>query len=99
MGDVYEAESTAGARVALKLLRALPYDADELRARFEREATVASSLEHRNVVAVLEHGVSGDAPYFVMPLLRGEDLERCIERTGPMRPDVATAILCAAAEG
>jgi serine/threonine-protein kinase len=75
MGSVYEARHTAlGKLVAIKIM-APEYAADEqLLARFVREGRAACSIDHPNVVTVLDVGVHGKTPYLVMELLRGQDL-------------------------
>ena len=81
MGVVYRAQSAAGERVAIKVL--LEQDPDSL-ARFEREATLAMSLEHPNVVRIREQGVSRGRPYLVMDFVAGEELAERLERDGPL---------------
>jgi len=51
-------------------------------ARFLREAEVASSLEHPNIVRVFAVGEEGDLIYMVMELLFGDDLSVSIKRPG-----------------
>ena len=55
------------------------------------------TLAHPNVVAVSDHGEQ--SPYLVMSLLRGKDLEECLGATGPLRPEVAVAIMLQACAG
>jgi serine/threonine protein kinase len=52
----------------------------ETRQRFQREAEIAGSLQHRNIVTVFEFGFEGDTPYLVQEYLSGEDLDRKIKR-------------------
>jgi serine/threonine protein kinase len=81
MGTVWVAENLSlGAKVAVKVLRAHTDDAG-LRKRFEREARSAAQLDSPHVVKVFDYGISDDGePYIVMELLRGEDLQRRLER-------------------
>jgi serine/threonine-protein kinase len=79
MGAVYRAiDSRLGRTVALKTVvshRAGEGLTDELRQRFMREALAASQVDHRNVVHVIDFGVTNDGtPYLVMEYLRGRDL-------------------------
>jgi serine/threonine protein kinase len=79
MGAVYRAiDSRLGRTVALKTVvshRAGEGLTDELRQRFMREALAASQVDHRNVVHVIDFGVTEDGtPYLVMEYLRGRDL-------------------------
>lgn len=86
MGAVWRADQLAlGRPVAIKVLRpqddhGLP-DADQ---RFKREAELAARVEHRNVVSIIDYGVSDEGDHFlVMPLLRGESLEARLKRDLP----------------
>src|SRR5450755_2628103 len=63
MGKVYEARGPDGIRVALKLVKA-DYARDErFRRRFHREARIAQTVKHPNVVPVLATGESRGIPY------------------------------------
>lgn len=86
MGAVYRAVDTRlGRTVALKTVvpqRSGVGLTDELRQRFMREALAASKVEHRNVVQVIDFGVTGDGtPYLVMEYLRGQDLGVFLRKT------------------
>ena len=88
MGEVHQATAPDGEQVALKVLRVEAAGrGPELERRFLREATLCASLKHRNIVSVSNHGVHQGAPFFVMPLLRGNDLEACLAQTGALQPD------------
>ncbi len=86
-GIVYEARDRELDRtVALKVLR--PDDAGPVsRERFLREARLAASLDHPNVVRILETGEHEGRPFYTMPLLEGEPLR------GPLPPGEACRIL------
>ena len=96
MGSIYRATDLAtGAIVALKVLRHEQGDA----ARFERESTVLSSLDHPAVVRYVAHGLhASGAPWLAMEWLAGEDLAARLMRS-PL-PTVEALSLCArAAQG
>jgi serine/threonine protein kinase/Tol biopolymer transport system component len=84
MGEVYRAKDTRlGRDVALKTLPAgLANDAEQ-RARFEREARAASSLNHPHICAIYDVGSENGVEYLVMELLEGETAAESLAR-GPM---------------
>jgi serine/threonine-protein kinase len=70
--------------VALKrVLRGSYLLPDEL-ARFRREAELAASLQHPNIVPVLDYGESKDGPYLVMPIMV-RSLAMWLKSLGPDR--------------
>lgn len=58
--------------VALKLLWGAPRVSVAMAESFLREARIAASIRHPNVVQVLDFGKYADAPYMVMEALDGE---------------------------
>ncbi|HRU06995.1 MAG TPA: serine/threonine-protein kinase, partial [Candidatus Brocadiia bacterium] len=48
--------------------------------RFESEATVLASLNHYNVVSVIDRGCEGETYFIVMELIEGETLKHVIQR-------------------
>jgi serine/threonine-protein kinase len=88
MGVVYAAVHEELQRaVAIKVLNpAWAADADAT-ARFLREARVASSLSHANIIDVWDLGRLPDGrPYLVMPRVAGEDLGTLLADAGPQHP-------------
>jgi DNA-binding beta-propeller fold protein YncE len=83
MGVVYRARNVALDRDrALKVIApALAADV-AFRARFQREARLAASLDHPNVVSVHEAGEEDGLLYLSMQLVDGPDLSRLVEREG-----------------
>jgi len=95
MGAVYHATQLSLRRpVALKLL--LPHlTRDPLaRARFEREARVASRLRHGNAVEIYDFS-DGDPPYIAMELLHGRSLRAVLEQPGgaPLERSLALRLI------
>jgi serine/threonine protein kinase/dipeptidyl aminopeptidase/acylaminoacyl peptidase len=90
MAEVYRARDARLDRdVALKVIAEALGSDPGLVARFEREARLAGSLQHPNVVAVHDVGQHEGAPYLVTELLQGETLRERLSR-GPV--PLATAL-------
>ena len=95
MGTVYRArQMTIGRDVAIKVLRAELARDGQAVARFEREARVATSLDHPNLVRVF---LSGHLPdnrlYIVMELLEGRSLADELEEQGVPSLDRAVIMI------
>jgi serine/threonine-protein kinase len=61
--------------------------------RFELEAKAAASLDHENIVRVIDFGVESDNYQMVMELIEGESLREILERWHPINHDLALAIV------
>lgn len=88
MGTVYLVEHLhTGGQAALKVLRHFAgADADTIE-RFKREARAAASVSSEHVVKITDAGTApelGGAPFLVMEVLQGTDLEKVIEARGPL---------------
>src|ERR1051325_5243426 len=92
MGTVYLAEQVSvGRKVALKLLQGAYASDDEFIGRFRREARLAASLNHRNIVTIYDFDQSDDETLFIaMEYLQGARLSDVIRRDGPL--DVGRAV-------
>jgi serine/threonine-protein kinase len=90
MGKVYCASAPDTTRVALKLVKA-DYARDEtFRRRFNREARIAQTVKHPNVVPVLATGEHNGIPYMAQVFIDGTSLDAKIKREGQL--DVQTAL-------
>ena len=96
MGDVWVARNEATqAEVAVKTLQRTERTQlhDE---RFRREARLAATVSHRNVVRVFDLVDEDDGTLgLVMELLRGGTLEECMRERGPLSAMHALAVACA----
>jgi serine/threonine-protein kinase len=104
MGAVFAAVDAEGRAVAVKTLLVgvgAPSVAAETRARFDREIEACRRLRHRNVLALVDHGVdeATGAPYLVMPRMRGEDLGQLLARVKVLEPSVAVPLVLQACRG
>jgi serine/threonine protein kinase len=89
VGAVYRAiDVTTGGPVALKQWHAIALS-DQVRARFQREATALVTLDHPNIVEVLGHGFVDGVPYVALEYLEGQTLEMMLSSGKPLAPDVA----------
>jgi serine/threonine protein kinase len=72
--------------VAVKLLFARESHTEEVLVdRFLREARIAASVQHRNVIHIVDFGTTADGqPFMVMELLEGETLAARLRRQKPL---------------
>ncbi len=93
MGAVYEVEHAAtGERLALKVLASGANPSPEALVRFRHEVRASARIKSENVVRVIDADLApelGGAPFLVMELLEGADLERAASAA---RPTAATAV-------
>jgi serine/threonine-protein kinase len=99
MGEVWLGRHRMLARpAAVKLVRSDRLDggggADEVLARFEREAQATATLRSPHTIDLFDFGVSDDGTfYYVMELLDGLDLDSLVRRFGPVPAARAVHIL------
>ncbi|MBX3471787.1 MAG: protein kinase, partial [Planctomycetes bacterium] len=96
MGTVHRAVQLSMDRpVALKVLAPRLAEDEEFVARFLREAKVAATLSHPNLVTIYDVGREGGTLFYSMELVEGEDAEAAMKRHGghlPPRQAVEAAL-------
>jgi serine/threonine protein kinase len=94
MGEVYRARHVKiGKSFAVKVLRTELLEDEKTRQRFDREAELAGTLKHPNIVGVVDVGETPEGVrYMVMELAVGEPLSQLIG-SGPMAAERAIPIL------
>lgn len=90
MGTVYEGFQTGlQIPVAVKVLHADLITSTEVVRRFQAEARIASSLQHRNLVTINQFGLlPGDVPYIVMEKIDGTSLSDYLKQRGKLAAKV-----------
>ncbi len=85
MGTVWRCEHTQlKLQMAIKLLDARGPAAERAVQRFKREAQIAASIRHRNIVYISDFGTDNGAPYLVMELLDGVPLSERLVVADPL---------------
>jgi len=86
LGDVYRAwDERLGRAVALKRVRVQGGQNERtLLEQTWREAMTTASLQHPNIVTILDYGIDAGGAYVVMELVEGETLEDVLAR-GPLQ--------------
>lgn len=94
-GIVYRAYDPFTKRdVALKIPRIDAMASEDLRKRFELEATAAGKLDHPNIVPILEAGTVGPIPYIASVYYAGSNLAKwLIQNPTLMSPRAAAELV------
>ncbi len=94
MGAVYRGVEIGTRRpVAIKVLLPHLIAHDQMRARFDREASAAMRIRHPNCVRVFEYGVDRGMAFLVMELLEGQDLFAELAARGRLSEERAVRIV------
>ncbi|MCA9194477.1 MAG: protein kinase [Planctomycetales bacterium] len=92
MGVVYRAiQGRLGRAVAIKTIADEYLDTLSI-ARFQKEAELASSLQHPNIAQIYEVGSCNEIPFYSMEYVSGGSLAETL-RDQPLRPDLAARLL------
>lgn len=97
MAAVFLAEKN-GEHVALKRPLAAYLAETEFLERFMREAEIGRTLNHPNIIHILDKGRIGAVPYFTMELVAGETLHALAKREGSLPARRAAQIVKQVAE-
>ena len=85
MADVYLANDTILNRtIAIKILRTSLAKDPIYIARFQREASAAAALSHKNIVEIYDVGEDNDQYYIVMEYVPGRTLKELIAKRGAL---------------
>ncbi|MEM6568298.1 MAG: bifunctional serine/threonine-protein kinase/formylglycine-generating enzyme family protein [Planctomycetota bacterium] len=101
MGAVYRGRHlNLEVDVAIKCLKAgLAEQSPDFITRFQREAKIAASVHHQNLVQVYDISEKNGVHYLVMEYVRGETSRERVSRKGPLSEREAARILLGAASG
>ena len=100
MAVVYKGvEIALDRQVALKVVPPDNANAGQAAERFRREAKLAASLDHPNIIPVYRVGQAGSLHYMAMKFVEGRAVDAIIEQQGALPINIVVAILRAAATG
>lgn len=91
--------------VAVKLIRDVPLAGSDALARFQREARAAARIKSEHIARVLDVDTlpstsdEKGAPYIVMELIDGVDLDALVKRRGPLPSTEVASYVIQACEG
>ena len=98
MGIVYRAtQVTLDRTVALKLIAPEISRDERFRERFQREARIAASIDHPNVLPIYEAGEAEGVLFLSMRYVEGGDLGALLAQ-GPLAPERAVALVAQVAD-
>jgi len=99
MGVVFEAlDSTTGEKFAVKTLKMRSGRQSTLKKRFFREAEIIKGLNHDGIVPFIRVGEDNGVPFFVMPLLKGTNLDNYLSINNQVSFEKALYIIKSIAE-
>lgn len=100
MGIVYRARhELIGKIVAVKMLRWQLLSDVRSKKRFEREAIASSRLEHPNIIAIYDFGLTpSNQPYIVMDFVQGTTLLHVLRQERTLAPERAVRIFAQVAD-
>jgi serine/threonine protein kinase len=95
MGQVFKARHALIRRpTALKVMRVSSAEEHDSVVRFEREVQLSATLTHPNTITIFDFGRTADSKfYYAMEYLEGLDLQKIVERYGPLPPERTAYVL------
>jgi hypothetical protein len=100
MAVVYEAiQEPLNRRVAIKALKPSIAIDSQFAERFEREANFMASLQHENILHVIDFVKDGRSMFIIMEYVDGIDLYDLLERSPRLPADIAAIITLQLARG
>jgi serine/threonine-protein kinase len=100
MGAIYAAsDERLRRKVAIKVMLGSTAQIPGFTQRFEREARIASRINHPSCVTVHDFGVDGDRHYLVLEWVEGRSLGSLIDKEGALLPERACALLAQVCDG
>ncbi|MEE2828676.1 MAG: protein kinase, partial [Myxococcota bacterium] len=81
-------------RVALKKILPIYGDLREFTQLFKDEARIGRSLDHSNIVRVLDHGIVGKEHFLVMEHIDGPDLEKLLTASHRRNRPLSIDLVC-----
>jgi len=99
MGMVYEAISSDGGKVALKIVKPDVARDRTFRRRFSREAEIARTVRNPHLVAVLDTGEHEGLPYMAEQFIDGSSLDDKLKAEGRLDVQTTVTICSEVAEG
>jgi serine/threonine-protein kinase len=100
VSEVFKAWDTLKGRiVALKVLHQHLASTDEAVRQFKRELQAVTRLSHPNVIKTFDADQVGALHYFAMEFVEGMDLDRFVQRCGPLPVELACDYIRQVAQG
>jgi serine/threonine-protein kinase len=100
VSEVFKAWDTVRGRItALKVLRQDLADNMDAVRQLEREREVVTRLSHPNIIKTYDAAEAGGARYFAMEFVEGMDLDRFVQRVGPLPLEQASDYVRQVAHG
>ena len=100
MADVYLANDTILNRtIAIKILRTSLAKDPIYIARFQREASAAAALSHKNIVEIYDVGEDNGLYYIVMEYIDGKTLKQLLKKRGSLTLSEAIDIMLQITDG